>query len=357
LAAGARGLAVTANGWVILPLVFAGPANAALAGWMQWYLLLFAVPCLLSLAACSWLQGVGRTGAFNVSRATVHVVNAAGFGLLWVAGDGLVWHFACALLVGNAATWLLATALGPRVLHEHARPSLDFARRMFNYGFRVQVGNWSNAANVRLDQLLLSLLATPASLGVYVVAVTYANVVLTLPGSAALVMLPQIVSEHRNGTAPACMARWYRRTLWTSASGAAAIAIAGIYLLPLLFGPGFEPAVPLLVFLVPATVLLGMNQILSTAFRGIDRPAVGSTAETLGLVVTVVSLVLLLPRYGMYGAAIASLAAYSASHAYLLLKALAVFGGDVRALCIPTRADADAVLRLLGTRTQAGALP
>jgi hypothetical protein len=115
LAAGALGHAVTAIGGVILPLVFAGPANAALAGWMQWYLLLFAVPCLLSLAACSWLQGVGRTGAFNVSRATVHVVNAAGFGLLWVAGDGLVWHFACALLVGNAATWLLATALGPRV--------------------------------------------------------------------------------------------------------------------------------------------------------------------------------------------------------------------------------------------------
>ena len=357
VAAGALGLAVTAIGWVLLPVLFAGPANAVLAGWMQWYLLLFAVPCLLSLAACSWLQGVGRLAAFNVSRTTVHLVNAAGFGLLWVAGDALVWHFACALLVGNAATWLLATALGPRVIGANARPSLDLARRLFNYGFRVQVGNWSNAANVRLDQLLLSLLAAPASLGVYVVAVTYANVIMTLPGSAALVMLPQIVSEHRNGTAPVCMARWYRRTLWTSASAAAAIALSGVYLLPMLFGPGFEAAVPLLIFLAPATVLLGMNQILSTAFRGIDRPGIGSAAETLGLVVTVVSLVALLPRYGMYGAAIASLCAYSASHAYLLVKALAVFGADVRALCIPTRADAEAVLRLLGNRTHAGALP
>ena len=355
VAAAAIGVVVTAAGWLIIPLVFPGAENALLAGWIRWYLVLFAVPCLLSLAACSWLQGVGRLAAFNISRTTVHLVNALGFTMLWLAGDATVWHFAAAMLVGNAATWLLASALGPRV--RKARPSIDLARRMFHYGLRVQLGNWSNAANVRLDQLLLSLLAAPASLGVYVVAVTYANVVLTLPGSAALVMLPQIVDEQRAGTVRACMTRWYRRMLWTSAAAAAVVAISGTYMLPLLFGQPFDAAVPLLVFLAPATVLLGMNQILATAFRGIDRPEIGSAAEVVGLAVTIVSLVALLPRYGMYGAAIASLLAYGASHGYLLLKASRVFDANVRALCIPTRADAQAILRLLGTRTQAGALP
>jgi O-antigen/teichoic acid export membrane protein len=355
VAAAVLGVVVTAAGWLIIPLLFSGPDNAPVAGWIRWYLVLFAVPCLLSLAACSWLQGVGRLAAFNISRTTVHLVNALGFAVLWLAGDAIVWHFAAALLAGNAATWLLASALGPRL--REARPSMALARSMFHYGLRVQLGNWSNAANVRLDQLLLSLLAAPASLGVYVVAVTYANVVLTLPGSAALVMLPQIVDEHRAGTAQACMTRWYRRMLWTSAAAAAVIAVSGRYILPLLFGQAFDAAVPLLVFLAPATVLLGMNQILGTAFRGIDRPEISSAAEVVGLAVTIVSLVALLPRYGMYGAAIASLLAYGASHGYLLLKASRVFDANVRALCIPTRADAQAILRLLGTRTHAGALP
>jgi O-antigen/teichoic acid export membrane protein len=355
VAAAVLGVVVTAAGWLIIPLLFAASEDALLAGWIRWYLLLFAVPCLLSLAACSWLQGVGRLAAFNVSRTTVHVVNACGFAMLWLAGDAMVWHFAAALLVGNAATWLLASALGPRL--NQARPSTALARRMFHYGLRVQLGNWSNAANVRLDQLLLSLLATPASLGIYVVAVTYVNVVLTLPGSAALVMLPQIVDEHRTGTAPSCMTRWYRRLLWTSAAAAAVVAVSGVYVLPLLFGQPFEAAVPLLVFLAPATVLLGLNQILATAFRGIDRPEIGSAAEVVGLAVTVVSLIALLPRFGIYGAAIASLLAYGASHGYLLLKAIGVFDADVRTLCIPTRADAQAILRLLGARTHAGALP
>jgi O-antigen/teichoic acid export membrane protein len=339
------GIVITAVGWWLIPLIFPETADAALAGWIQWYLLLYAVPCLLSLCACAWLQGVGRLEAFNVSRTIVHVVNAVGFVLLLLIDNTTVWHFAGVLLVGNAATWLIAAALGPRSFAGTPRASTRLARRMFHYGARVQVGNWSNAANVRLDQLLLSLFAAPASLGIYVVAVTYANVVLTLPGSAALVMLPQIVGEHRGGTARACMERWYRRMLWTSAVGAAVVAFSGVYLLPRLFGESFSAAVPLLTLLAPATVLLGMNQILSTAFRGVDRPEIGSAAELVGLIVTAVSLVALLPRYGMYGAAAASLLAYGASHLYLLQRARSVFGTGFRSLCIPTRGDILAVMR------------
>jgi O-antigen/teichoic acid export membrane protein len=338
------GGAITAIGWWLIPIIFPGPANAVLAETIQWYLLLFAVPCLLSLCACAWLQGVGRLDAFNVSRTTVHVVNACGFVLLLLTDDGSVWHFAAAMLVGNAATWILASVLGPRSFDGAPRVSTTLAGRMFHYGARVQVGNWSNAANVRLDQLLLSLWAAPASLGIYVVAVTYANVVLTLPGSAALVMLPEMVSEHRRGAARECMERWYRRLLWTSAAAALVIGVSGMYLLPLLFGADFSAAVPLLVLLAPATVLLGMNQILSTAFRSVGRPEVGSTAELVGLFVTAASLVALLPRYGMYGAAAASLLAYAASHVYLLRRAAIDFESRMRSLCVPTRDDLSAGL-------------
>jgi O-antigen/teichoic acid export membrane protein len=339
------GILITAAGWVLIPLIFSGGGDPAVVGWIQWFLLLFAVPCLSSLCACSWLQGAGRLGAFNVSRTLVHVVNAIAFLILLLARDSSVWHFASALLIGNAATWLVAGALGPWRSVGTEGPSLQLARRMLHYGLRVQIGNWSNAMNVRLDQLLLSLFAPAASLGVYVVAVTYANVIMTLPGSAALVMLPEIVSEHREGRSSACLTQWYRRLLWTTVTGCAVVAASGAYLLPLLFGQAYDEAVPLLVILGPAAVLLGMNQIVSTAFDGIDRPQIGSAAELVGLVVTAVSLVALLPRFGMYGAAIASLVAYGAGHVYLLRQAVTVFGGDFRSLCIPTSGDVQAMWR------------
>lgn len=228
---------------------------------------------------------------------------------------------------------------------------------MLHYGMRVQIGNWSNSANVRLDQLLLSLFAAPASLGVYVVAVTYANVMMLLPGSATMVMLPDMVNEHRQGAARPCLARWYRRVLWTTAAGCTVIAVAGIYLVPFLFGSGFAAAVPLLALLAPATLLLGMNQVLMTAFQGIDRPEIGSAAEVVALVVTATALVVLLPRFGMYGAALASLLAYGTCHFYLLRKAMTIFEVELRSLCVPTRGDVHAMVRVLSARAQASAIP
>jgi O-antigen/teichoic acid export membrane protein len=340
------GTLVTAVGWLVIPLLFSGGGDPTVVGWIQWYLLLFAFPTLSSLCACYWLQGAGRLAAFNLSRTLVHVVNAIGFLILLFARDASVWHFASALLIGNAATWLVAWGLGPWRSIAVEGPSLQLAGRMLHYGLRVQVGNWSSALNVRLDQLLLSLLAAPASLGVYVVAVTYANVVITLPGSAALVMLPEMIDDHRQGRAGACMARWYRRLLWTTAAGCAVIAASGVYLLPLLFGQAYDSAVPLLAILGPATLLLGMNQILSTAFHGVNRPEIASGAELVALAVTAAGLVLLLPRYGMYGAAVASLLAYGTCHVYLLRRAMAVFGLNLRSFCVPTRADVQAALRL-----------
>jgi O-antigen/teichoic acid export membrane protein len=110
-------------------------------------------------------------------------------------------------------------------------------------------------------------------------------------------------------------------------SGAAPFAAASMILVPFLFGDSFRDAVPLVMVMVPATIMLGMNQLLSTAFRGLGRPGVGSKSELIGVVVTVVALVLLLPRYGVFGAAVASLLAYTSSHVYLLRQVRPILGG------------------------------
>ncbi len=341
-AAMALGLVITLIGWWLIPAILAGH-RAELVDSARWYVVWFVIPCFGSLCACAWLQGVGSLAAFNLSRASVHVVHAVGMIALLVAGVEAVQPFAAVLLVGYAAQWFIAAGFGPVARALAARPSTHVAKRMVHYGARVQVGSWANAANIRLDQLLLSLFAPAASLGLYVVAVSYAGVLVMIPVSAALVMLPEIVRQHQAGAARACLERWSRAVLWATCLGGAVIAPLGIVAVPALFGSAFESAVPIAAVLVPATVLLGMNHVLSTAFRGIGRPEIGSTSEVIGVVVTIAALAALLPRYGVYGAATASLLAYGASHLYLARKAVIVFDSDVKSLYIPTRADLTAL--------------
>lgn len=337
VAAAALAIAVTIVGWWLIGIVI--PASPVRRDGIRWFLMLFALPCLGSLCASSWLQGAGFVHRFNVTRSSVHVVNAAGMVALAAFGADTVEDFAMVLLIGNAAGWLVGAALGPVAQLSAARPSGELAKGMLRYGIRVQLGNWSNAASVRLDQLLLSIFATAASLGLYVVAVTYANVLMVIPGSSSLVMLPRMIRHHREGTARECLEQWYRRVLWTTVFAATVVAISAVYLVPLLFGPSFAGAVPLVFLLVPATIILGMNLMLSTAFRGIGRPDVASKAELAGLIATCGTLALLLPRYGVYGAAIASLVAYASIQAYLAARATTILGTNLKSLCLPTRSD------------------
>ena len=339
------GVVVTVLGWWIIRIVmFASPERADA---MCWFLVFFAVPCLGSLCAGSWLQGSGFVHRFNISRSSVHVVNAAGMAALAVFGATRVEYFAAALLVGNAVGWLVGAALGPLGQLFASPPSRELAARMLRYGLRVQVGSWSNSATVRLDQLLLSMFAAASSLGLYVVAVTYANVLMVIAGSASLVMLPRMVRQHHEGTARECLEQWYRRVFWTTAAGAAAMALSAVYIVPLLFGASFAAAVPLALVLVPATIALSMNLVLSTAFRGVGRPDVASKAELVGLIVTGGALVLMLPRYGVYGAAVASLVAYLSVHAYMLTRAREIIGTQSRSLYVPTQDDVIALQRVI----------
>ena len=344
------GLLVAAIGWWAIPAAF-GADDAALAGAIRWYLILFAVPCLGFACAGSWLQGAGSLHAFNVSRSSLHVINAALMIALAFSGSRSVMYFAAATLVGTAAGWFLSAVFAPVSRLWQVRPSIDLANRMLRYGIRVQVGNWSSAASLRLDQLLLSLFAMPATLGLYVVAVSYANTLLTIPASAAMVMLPEMVERHAAGNARECLQRWYRRLLWATVLGAVAIGLLGAIVVPVAFGSAFRDAVPLLAVLMPAALILGMNDILSTAFLGIDRPDIASKGELVGLVVTVAALSALLPRYGVLGAALASLLAYGSIHVYLTRKAVVILGTDLKSLCVPTYDDL-AALRRLGVLAQ-----
>lgn len=340
------GLFVTLAGWWIIPLVFTGD-HKALIPLARWYLALFAVPSLGASLALAWLQALGRMRAYNVARATVQVVNAAGMAILLMAGVDAVMPFVTVLLIGNASAWIVAASFGPGRRVAAAPPSAPIARQMLGYGVRTQYGNWAIVANERLDQLLLSIFTSARSLGLYVVAFNYAMLLLAIANTAGIAMWPGMVAAHEAGVAPAFVARWYRRLLWITVTAAVIAAASSIVVIPMLVGQAFSGAVPLAMLLVPAVVFLSMNEVLSTAFRAIDRPEVVSASQVVGLAMTVVGLAALLPRYGAYGAAVASLFSYGSTHAFLLRRTVVAFGLNGRSLVVPTHEDRDA-LRMMG---------
>ena len=74
-----------------------------------------------------------------------------------------------------------------------------------------------------------------------------------------------------------------------------------------------------------ATVFLAIGQMWSATFQGAGQPIILAKAEALSLLTTIVSLIVLLPRMGILGAALASLFAYGFSTLYLNIKLIRVW--------------------------------
>jgi O-antigen/teichoic acid export membrane protein len=241
------------------------------------------------------------------------------FGLLLLVGVEPYLAMVVALLLGDLATAALGWArLARRGYFGGAgRPSFRLAREVAGYGFRAQLGTIALLLNARLDFALVGALIGPASLGIYAVATRYAEL-LRVPALAMNYVLFPAYARAGGAAATERVRALLPRIGWVPAAVAVPMALAAPVVLPLFFGEPFRAAV------VPAWVLLGglavggIIGVIGAYLSGVGRPGLYSASLAAGLPVTVVLDLLLIPPFGVTGAAVASAAAYFVTTGVLL---------------------------------------
>jgi O-antigen/teichoic acid export membrane protein len=188
-------------------------------------------------------------------------------------------------------------------------PSLSIARRITSYGIRGQIGGVMLLLNLRLDFAILGALAGADVLGTYAIASKFAEL-LKLPGMAfTYVLYPRFTREGAQTAAATTREMMPRATVSTMVA-ALPLALAAGTLLPVLYGEAFRPAI------IPAYILLiglapeGLAGVATAFLYGSGRPGLNSLGMGIGVAVTVALDLLLIPRFGATGAAVASTAAY-----------------------------------------------
>ncbi len=122
---------------------------------------------------------------------------------------------------------------------------------------------------------------------------------------------------------------------------AVVLAIVGPELMALVYGEEFRDSAGPLRLLLPGLVAWTCGNIASGALGGLGRPGRTSIAQGVGVVVTVVGLVLTLPRYGIDGAALTSTLSYLTVTGLNLYFLRAVDGTSLRRVLSPRRAADD----------------
>jgi O-antigen/teichoic acid export membrane protein len=214
------------------------------------------------------------------------------------------------------------------------------------YGMKAYPGVISRELNLYVDQLLISLLLLTRFLGLYAAAASAASV-LSVASSAFFYLAQPETQNAAPGTAAESSARMSRMTVAFLAPLAIVLSLIMPIALPIVYGGAFAPAVAAAQILCFAGALDGVIAVLAGSALGSGRPILSTIAQTGAMTVKIVLVVTLLPRFGISGAAGASLVAYLGCTGFLVMAMSRRTGISPLRYLIPDRGDLRLILDTL----------
>lgn len=213
---------------------------------------------------------------------------------------------AAAVTVYASAVLAATPLLGLMRAGRPFRVDLSLLHRATAFGRRAWVGTLASAANNRLDQLLMIPLVSARQLGLYAVAVNVSGLSSLVLGAMNTVIGPIIAKGNNEliGTA-------LRLTLFAVLIFSIGAGLVVPWMLPLVFGRSFEPAVPMCLILLGASIPGAGAWVLGSALQNAGSPGIPARGEVGALIVTASGLAVLLPPLAGVGAAIVSALAYT----------------------------------------------
>lgn len=258
------------------------------------------------------ILGLNRLKLWNIVRLQLPILWLMVFVVGYIQGTLTASFAARGYLVVSflhGITWMIVMVV---VVKGSYRPSSHWIAPLFRYGLPSALGSAPRQLNLRGDQLLMAALMPAEMLGLYVVAVAWSGLLQPMTSAFAQTVFPSLASSHIKADQKAVLRHTLRLSILISVLfGAMMLAVTPL-VIPLVYGQDFSQSIYAALILVIASVVAGVNNVLEDAFRGLGIPKWPMTAEIIGLCCTVLLLLVLLPRYQLMGAAVASLISYAA---------------------------------------------
>ncbi|MEV0202168.1 polysaccharide biosynthesis C-terminal domain-containing protein [Nonomuraea sp. NPDC050691] len=253
-------------------------------------------------------------------------------------------------LTGVIVCWALSIALPFVLVVGGIRPislRVDRAlvRRQLGLSGRYHVGWVALYLIVTIDVPLLSALDSPAAVGIYTVAVTVMTLTRIPCETITQIALPKQASRDVD-EAKHVTVRALRLILLVSSAFVVVLVAASPWMIPLVYGESFAGSVAPLLALAPGTVALMLIRAVEQHLVRLERPLT-MTAVSVGVLCANVLLnLVMIPRWGAVGAALASTVTYIAMAVLEISRFARLTGLPVRAL-VPGRAEVHSVVKPL----------
>jgi O-antigen/teichoic acid export membrane protein len=259
---------------------------------------------LLLRGALVYFQSAAQFGRFILLEGTVQLGRIALIGTL-VLLDQLTARHALVIYVGMSyLVFALALAIAPRDVFRKGASGRQELLEVWHYGKWMITASAVAALSERMEILGVGYFLTPADLGVYGAALLLATIPEFIEGAVGTVLTPKVARMYREGRIPELQARYRRWSLPLCGAALCLVWLVGdwfiaaflsdefqlagtvfkVQIIGALFWLALVPVSAALVAFVSARLLLGINLA--------------------GLLVRAAAGLLLIPTFGVMGAAI-----------------------------------------------------
>ncbi|MDV6316108.1 flippase [Idiomarina sp. HP20-50] len=295
--------------------IFPGiPSNLLFLG-----LLSFPITLLLSFLNAIF-QGLEDFKAFNLTVMLPPVIMLVGTSLALYVFDlkilSLIYVFIASQLSALIATLVLlkrsklnSKENEPSVM---VKRSTSYNRKILKFGWKAHLSNIITFINYRADLFLVNFFISPAAAGIYIIAIKISEK-LWMPSQAVSTVTYPRLSTMTND--PIGRLKLTKKAFYLVALITAAISLISalilVWFVGPLFGHEYKSVLPAFLCLVPGVILWAGARVQASCIAAAGRPEWNMYISIAVLAINISGNLMLIPRYGILGAAIATSIAYA----------------------------------------------
>ncbi len=182
--------------------------------------------------------------------------------------------------------------------------------RSIRFGLKAMLISLLLVLLFRVDVYLVRYFLGAAATGVYSIAIVLAEMLQKIPNVAGTVLFSKIVAQEGEER-DRLTARVSRSIFVLTLIAAGGVALVGSWLIPWLFDPRYEGAYVPLLYMLPGVVAMASGSVINTNLWVQGYPPQAVIAPIAAVCTNVVLNLLLIPRFGLIGAGVATSVAYT----------------------------------------------
>ena len=256
-----------------------------------------------------------------------------------------------------AAVWVISfvalTLFTVTIMRRHVnfRPALDWKalKAQASFGSRSHFGWILQALNHRLDVFMIAAMVGSGGVGHYLVGVNLAELTWWVPLALGTALFPKASAMDSQSnfemSAVAC-----RRTLVVTAIAGLGLLAVAPTAIPLVYGGNFVPSVTVFLIPLPSGLFYTVHKVLGSSLAAHGMPQAALFAGLVSLPLTVGLNVLMIPRWEIVGAAIASNIAYAVNASVILVLFMSASKLSLRNILVFNGSDLKAARYNLQTK-------